>query len=102
MIDYFEQGAPIVRCSGCGVILSDRSEVRSETYVHNDDGSLDYIELFCGECASQGMGECGGDHDDVADCYEEPDEEWYDASTLASIGWGTDEDYGYFGDYDEF
>jgi len=24
-----------------------------------------------------------------------------DADTLASVGWGTDEDYGFYGDYNE-
>jgi hypothetical protein len=28
----------------------------------------------------------------------EPDESWWDADALASAGWGTDEDYGYYGE----
>lgn len=33
---------------------------------------------------------------DSADDYA--DEAWMDADALASCGWGTDEDYGYYGD----
>mgnify|MGYP003148855815 CR=1 FL=1 len=29
-----------------------------------------------------------------------PDDVWHDADTLASAGWGTDEDYGFYG-YEE-
>lgn len=44
--------------------------------------------------------------DDVSEMIDEDDrDDWYDdsmdgdhASALASIGWGTDEDYGYYGD----
>ena len=45
---------------------------------------------------------CGHDWDGCADfnredSYEE-DGDWMDGDALASIGWGTDEDYGYYGD----
>jgi hypothetical protein len=30
--------------------------------------------------------------------YSEPDDSWMDADALASAGWGTDEDYGYYGE----
>jgi len=29
--------------------------------------------------------------------YEDDDGDWMDADALASAGWGTDEDYGYYG-----
>jgi len=32
--------------------------------------------------------------------YDSEDDTWADADTLTSIGWGTDEDYGYFGEMD--
>lgn len=42
--------------------------------------------------------------DDACTCYEDDldgesyeDPVWADADALASAGWGTDEDYGYFG-----
>lgn len=34
---------------------------------------------------------------DYPESYE-PDDVWADADALASIGWGTDEDYGYYGE----
>lgn len=34
-------------------------------------------------------------YDPDPDC---EDDSWHDADTYTSIGWGTDEDYGYFGD----
>ena len=54
----------------------------------NDDCLAD--EPICPNCDDEGCDFCGpaedvpldGDHD----------------STMTSIGWGTDEDYGYFGD----
>jgi hypothetical protein len=33
----------------------------------------------------------------MEDDFYEPDESWFDADALASAGFGTDEDYGYFG-----
>ena len=30
--------------------------------------------------------------------YSEADDSWMDADALASAGWGTDEDYGYYGE----
>lgn len=54
-----------------------------------------YIEHY------EGLGYGLSDIDYPADEYDEPmgmtDVE-ADADTLASAGWGTDEDYGYFGD----
>tara|TARA_R100000008_G_C3491001_1_gene118714 strand:+ start:238 stop:534 length:297 start_codon:yes stop_codon:yes gene_type:complete len=32
----------------------------------------------------------------------EPDEIWMDADALASAGWGTDEDYGFYGYEEEY
>lgn len=40
--------------------------------------------------------------EDIRDSEEDFDEsmDGDEASALASVGWGTDEDYGHFGDYD--
>ena len=42
------------------------------------------------------------ENDETPDCYDEPDDGMTDveadADALASAGWGTDEDYGYYGD----
>lgn len=67
----------------------------------------------CDHCITDDEGLCidapAGDHINACahGCDDEPDE-WSDddgltdveadAMTLASAGWGTDEDYGYFGD----
>jgi hypothetical protein len=37
------------------------------------------------------------DKDEFADSHEE-DGDWMDGDALASAGWGTDEDYGFYGD----
>jgi len=45
-----------------------------------------------------------GEHwsvEEVSDYFgesSEPDGDWMDADALASAGWGTDEDYGYYGE----
>ena len=35
---------------------------------------------------------------DPEENYDSEDDTWSDADTLTSIGWGTDEDYGYYGE----
>lgn len=35
--------------------------------------------------------------DSDEDNYDTEDDSWHDADTFTSIGWGTDEDYGYYG-----
>ena len=54
-----------------------------QEYLHHYDG-LDSIEV---EEVS----------DEEEDGDNEPDGSWMDADALASAGWGTDEDYGYYG-----
>lgn len=71
-----------------------------------------YRGSFCGHCdlEFEHAGECEWDADDCGDCgdcesceesrhefYE--DDMWADSQALASAGWGTDEDYGFYGDY---
>ena len=50
---------------------------------------------------------CGHDYGDCSDQGEfawqnshEQDGNWMDGDALASVGWGTDEDYGYYGGED--
>ena len=43
---------------------------------------------------------CGhdqGDCPEIEDNFSE-DESWFDGDALASVGWGTDEDYGFYGE----
>jgi len=54
-----------------------------QDYLHHYDG-LDSIEVS--EVS---------DEDEDGD--NEPDGDWMDGDALASAGWGTDEDYGYYG-----
>ena len=69
----------------------------SSSEIYDLDGTLDYIELFCDDCASEGMG-----HNDESEYEDHEDDSWYDADTLASCGMGTDEDYGDFGHMEGF
>jgi hypothetical protein len=41
---------------------------------------------------------CGHDLNDCPEQSFEDDGDWMDGDALASAGWGTDEDYGYYGD----
>jgi hypothetical protein len=54
------------------------------------------------ECSAEEFRQFFDDNDEDDDDYVEPDDNMSDveadAATLASCGWGTDEDYGYFGD----
>ncbi len=64
----------------------------------------------CGECGRPvGIGLCFCQAEDVPEYDEDEDGEPLgshdlsdDADALASAGWGTDEDYGYFGSEDFF
>lgn len=61
----------------------------------SEDYNLDVInDVFCLEC--------GMEYDEFGNCdcdFDSEDDSWDDADSLVSIGWGTDEDYGYYGDY---
>jgi len=67
-------------CGGCGMPAD-------ECYCHECEDDYDY------------------DYEDEDD-YDEPDDNMTDveadADTLRSAGWGTDEDYGYFGNNDDY
>lgn len=39
-----------------------------------------------------------GEDDSEGEEEDSLDDSWYDSDTLASAGWGTDEDYGYYGE----
>lgn len=49
---------------------------------------------ICDECECE-YDECECEYDDDTEPWE--DDVWADADALASAGWGTDEDYGYYG-----
>ena len=57
---------------------------------------------ICEGCLERGRREDGDYEEDCRDYDDEPGDGMTDveadADTLASAGWGTDEDYGYFGD----
>lgn len=85
-------------CANCPEVTGERSEdaymqqleaeALDEGYLADDDCDGD-----CRNCDSFGNG-CEGRQDDEP--YEMSDVE-ADADTLASAGWGTDEDYGCYG-----
>lgn len=69
-----------------------------------DSTSVRFVEASCGVDYYQCF-DCGCEFDDADGVLgEDENDDYYDdsmdgdhASALASIGWGTDEDYGYFG-----
>jgi len=97
-------------CTGCHVLFTGSCSPMSQTQIIDIQGDLDYIELFCDDCAEAGMGEecdkfprgltLDGPCDDEIDEYDEYDhDDQYDwDSSMASAGFGMDEDYGCFGD----
>jgi hypothetical protein len=63
-----------------------------------DDDDIREEDDVCSECEAKGYDYCECtfyDEDDDTEPWE--DDVWADADALASAGWGTDEDYGYFG-----
>ncbi len=81
----------MVCCPGCGV----SHPVSSAALIDADPDSLD---LLCDGCAAEY---------DEAFIDDEPwdgfrDDVEADADALASAGWGTDEDYGYYGDGEDW
>ena len=71
-----------------------REDHHDVTKLYNPD---DEAPPYCGQCGFEHFGLCPEDEDDVEDePWEDPVQA--DAETLAMAGWGTDEDYGYYGD----
>jgi hypothetical protein len=68
--------AGLIYCNGCGLV------VETNDFRTDAEGNP-----FCDHCPEQEE-----DYDDGLSDVEA------DSMTLASAGWGTDEDYGYFGD----
>ena len=72
----------------------DYQESRANAYLCETEDE-DEDEDTCSNC---GYADC-----ESGECYEYEDGEpyedsvWADSNALASAGWGTDEDYGYFG-----
>jgi|SanBayMetagenome_1026888.scaffolds.fasta_scaffold116977_1 hypothetical protein len=60
------------KCSGCGRMF-------------NIDKPMEMVEFQEHDCETN-------------DEFFEEDGDWMDGDALASAGWGTDEDYGHFGD----
>lgn len=61
----------------------------------SEDYNLDVINgVFCMDCGMD-FDEFGNCDCSFTDC---EDDSWDDADSLIGIGWGTDEDYGYYGD----
>ena len=95
----------LIHCTCCNVILSEEQPPVSQTQVFDFEGDLDYIELFCRECADDGCGEeCDEntllrriDRQGRIDAYDDVDHDhsdMYDVeSALGSAGFGTDEYY---------
>jgi len=83
------------------------SQPQSDEFASEHDECSD-LGTFASEPANEEGGEWGGD--DASEFDGERDEPWdgfrsdaeADADTLASAGYGTDEDYGYYGGSDEY
>jgi hypothetical protein len=76
-VNDFRDGRFTAECNHCGELA----------YV--DGHTVESVER-CGKCHKYDM-----DHDDYDDGLTDVEA---DSMTFASAGWGTDEDYGYFGD----
>ena len=71
-----------------------------EEEIHSDEANTFVHCDNCGElCHPDNLidGVCEDCEDDRQEDYYEEDDVWADADTLSSAGWGTDEDYGYYG-----
>jgi len=78
--------ATIAKCWG-GCDLEYEHEGHCVFLGDNDDDDYD----DCGNC-----GDCELCEENSQKFYE--DDVWADSNALASAGWGTDEDYGFYGD----
>lgn len=88
-------------CKACSDIIDEMRVTNPELWQNSD-----------GECITCGAEKCEDalckEEREAARLAEEADDEWDgpcandtdDAEALASAGWGTDEDYGYFGGED--
>ena len=93
----------LIHCTCGNVILSEDQPAVSQTQIFDFEGDLDYIELFCQECADEGCGvECDEEttlrrieREARTDAYDDYDhDDMYDVeSALGSAGMGTDEYY---------
>lgn len=78
-----------------GMENSENSEIVPATSLIGYCPWCDLEDEHLGEC------EWEDDSDDDDDDHEPrfyEDDVWADSNALASAGWGTDEDYGYYGD----
>jgi hypothetical protein len=75
----------ITECQFCELSPTMCTCHEPDDYLDDDEGD------DCGDC-----GDCESCEDTRHEFYE--DDMWADSNALASAGWGTDEDYGYYGD----
>ena len=73
--------------------------------MNEDHYNIDDEPCSCPECWNEDFHddthpEWDGNYPDASneENYDSEDDTWSDADTLTSIGWGTDEDYGYYGE----
>lgn len=79
----------IIACPGCG----NNHTVSVDALIGRDDDSLD---LLCDECEAEFNEELDFDREDFYLPGEDMDGDF--DSAMTSAGFGTDEDYGYYGD----
>ena len=65
-----------------------------------DFDGFDFVDDFGNPIEDDGYRDVNDDpsiDDADEENYDAEDDSWSDADTFTSIGWGTDEDYGYYG-----
>ncbi|MEM4258084.1 MAG: hypothetical protein QXL17_02895 [Candidatus Thermoplasmatota archaeon] len=93
----------ICACAVCGKMLIEGDQL-ADLKVYDFDGELDHILLAHQDCAAQAGGDWEWDTRGIEpEEYDQfRDDVEADADALRSAGYGTDEDYGFFGDdYDD-
>ena len=60
------------------------------TWTENEDGSGQWSDGWNGECPGQ---DDPANYEACGDDYDTEDDSWSDGDSLASAGWGMDEDY---------
>lgn len=88
---------------------NDDEAARNDDMFHNDEYDmrdediLETVDCDCGYCDCEICDGFACGCPDCSDCYDDEPYEMSDveadADTLASAGWGTDEDYGCYGEY---
>ena len=89
----YNRGMEILNCAYCGTVYS-LEHLGHTIFADPTDGQGDMICLACSDAQRDIKDEMLAEEH-----YSEMTDMEADADTLASAGMGTDEDYGYFGDY---